>query len=43
MVGHERLALGDPDVPQTRDVLALLFKRLQVFFCATVPAGAAAD
>lgn len=43
MVGHERLALGDPDVPQTRDVLPLLFKRLQVFFCATVPAGAAAD
>ena len=35
MVGHEGLALGYPDVAQLSDVLALLFKRLQVFFCVT--------
>lgn len=44
MVGHEGLALGDPDVAQGGDVLALLFKRLKIFFYASdraraVPAG----
>ena len=43
MVGHEGLALRDPDVPQVGDVLALLLKRLQVFFCVTAQAGAEAD
>jgi hypothetical protein len=33
MVGHEGLTFADPDMPQISDVLALLFKRLQVFFC----------
>jgi len=32
MVGHERLALRDPDAAQIGHVLAFLLKRLQVFF-----------
>jgi hypothetical protein len=42
MVGHEGLALRDPDTPQVGDILALLFKRLKVFFCVTAQADAAA-
>jgi hypothetical protein len=38
MVGHERLAFADPDAAQVGHVLALLLKRLQVFFCVTAPA-----
>jgi CO dehydrogenase/acetyl-CoA synthase alpha subunit len=32
MAGHEGLASGDPDVAQVGHILALLLKRLQVFF-----------
>ena len=35
MVGHERLALRDPDAAFLGYVLTLLLKRLQVFFCAS--------
>ncbi len=41
MVGHEWLALGDPDVAQGGDVLALLLKRLNIFFYASDRARAA--
>ena len=40
MVGHERLASRDPDMAQSGDVLALLFKRLQSFFYGSVRAPA---
>lgn len=35
MVGHERLAFCDPDAAQVGDILALLLKRLEIFFCAS--------
>lgn len=41
MVGHEGLALRDPDVALISDILALLLKRLKVFFCASGRAPAA--
>ena len=41
MVGHEGLALRDPDMAQVGHVPALLFKRTEVFFCVTGQAGAA--
>jgi len=37
MPGHEGLAFPDPDAAQVGHVLALLLKRLQVFFCVTAP------
>lgn len=37
MAGHERLAFGDPDVAQISDILALLLKRLKVFFLCVRP------
>jgi len=37
MPGHEGLAFADPDAAQVGHVLALLLKRLQVFFCVTAP------
>ena len=41
MVGHEGLALVIQTRRRVGDVLALLFKRLKVFFCVTVRAGEA--
>lgn len=38
MPRHEGLAFADPDAAQVGHVLALLFKRLQVFFCVTARA-----
>ena len=32
MVGHEGLTFRDPDAAQVSNILALLLKRLQVFF-----------
>ena len=43
MVGHERLALCNPDAAQVGHVLALLLKRLKVFFCVIGQAGTADD
>ena len=37
-VRHEGLAFADPDATQIGHVLALLLKRLQVFFCVTARA-----
>ena len=37
MPGHEGLAFPDPDAAQVGHVLALLLKRLQVFFCVDSP------
>ena len=41
MVGHEGLAPGNPDTAQVGDILALLLKCLQIFFCVTIRAGVA--
>ena len=41
MVGHEGLALRDPDMAQMGHILAFLFKRLKVFFCVTNQVDAA--
>ena len=38
MPGHEGLAFADPDAAQVGHALALLLKRLQVFFCVTARA-----
>lgn len=38
---HEGLAMGDPAEPLARHIRPLLFKRLQVFFCAPAQAGEA--
>lgn len=38
MPGHEGLAFADPDAAQVGHALALLLKRLQVFFCVTTRA-----
>ena len=38
MSGHEGLAFADPDAAQVSHALALLLKRLQVFFCVTTRA-----
>jgi len=35
MAGHEGLAFADPDAAQVGHILALLLKRLQIFFCVT--------
>jgi hypothetical protein len=37
MVGHEGLASCDPDAALIRDILALLLKRLEVFFLCVSP------
>ena len=36
MVGHEGLTFRDPNVAQVSYILALLLKRLQVFFYASI-------
>ena len=43
MPGHEGLAFADPDAAQVGHVLALLLKRLKIFFCVTARALATAD
>ena len=39
MPGHEGLAFADPDAAQVGHVLALLLKRLQIFYGMARPTG----
>ena len=40
VIRHERLTFTDPNTAQVSNILALLLKRLKVFFCASARAHA---